>query len=110
MTENLNNLFTDVENETPLNAPVEGNDGGLNVEIVNTANGARNRFTLYPETTLREILDVCKAANLFTDSVVGAQLNYEYNGDTYSDPNLTVEKIGIVDGSKLLIHPSGTVA
>jgi hypothetical protein len=109
MSENLNDIFTDESNETPINAPTTGaEDGAITVEIVNSANKNRRNFTLYPENTLREVLEACKSQLALTSS--GNQINFEYNGVTYSDPSLTVEKIGLVDGSKLLVHPSGMVA
>ena len=108
MKENLNDIFTNVGNETPLNAEMDATNDGMTVEIVNSANNARNSYTLYPENTLGEVLDVCKVDLSLASS--GNQINFEFNGNTYSDPNLTVEKIGIVNGAKLLVHPSGQVA
>jgi len=109
MSENLNDIFTNEGSETPINAPVTGTgDGGITVEIVNSANQSRNSYTLYPENTLGEVLNACKNDLGLASS--GNQINFEFNGNTYSDPSLTVEKIGLVNGSKLLVHPSGMVA
>ena len=108
MTENLNDIFTNADNGTPINAATDSGDGGLTVEIVNSGNGAKNSYTLYPENTLREVLDACK--NDLSLASSGNQINFEFNGNTYSDPNLTVEKIGLVNGAKLLVNPNGQVA
>lgn len=108
MNENLNDLFTNIEGETPINTAGYDNDGGIVVEIVNSANTSRRNYTLFPENTLGDVLDACKADLGLTSS--GNQVNFEFNGKTFSDPSLTVEKIGLVDGAKLLVHPSGMVA
>lgn len=108
MTENLNDIFANVGTETPLTTETGTGDGGITVEIVNSANNARNSYTLYPENTLAEVLNACKVDLSLVSS--GNQINFEFNGNTYSDPKLTVEKIGLVNGAKLLVHPSGQVA
>lgn len=108
MNENLNELFANAGNETPINAPDNNNDGAITIEIVNSANTLSGKFGVYPENTLADVLECCGKALALASS--GQQVNFECNGKTFSDPSLTVTEIGLVDGSKLLIHPNGTVA
>ena len=106
MTQNLNDIFANVGDETTIDTTTNAGDS-ITVEIVNNANNARNNYTLYPENTLEDVFNACKQ-DLSLGS--GNQINFEYNGITYSDPALTVKKIGMVNGAKLLVHPSGMVA
>lgn len=110
MNENLNELFTNIEGETPINAPDNNNNNGdaIVIEIVNSANTLSGKFGVYPENTLAEVLEECRNALALASS--GQQVNFECNGKTFSDPKLTVADIGIADGGKLLIHPNGRVA
>lgn len=103
MTENLNDIFADVQNETPM-----GGSDELEIEICNRAGGASHKYKVFPENTLREVLDVCKNDLGLASS--GDQVVFEFNGKTNSDPNTTVAEFGIVDGGKLLINPNGKVA
>lgn len=112
MNQELNDIFVDVNTETPIdNSADVPTDDGIKIEIVNSANNARNSYIVYPENTLAEVI----AATYAKDDDLGLrssgeQLIFEYEGQTYSDTNLTVKKLGFVNGSKLLVHPSGTVA
>ena len=105
MSENLNDLFAP-ETEDQF-APVQADDG-IVVELVNSANNARGKFEFYPESTLQQVIDICKSKLAMNAGV--EQVRVEYNGKTFSDPNLTFEQLNIVSGSKLLVNPSGTVA
>lgn len=105
MTDNLNDVFANTGNDIPLTA---GADDGINVEIVNSANNLRNTYVLYPENTLEKVLAVCQDGLGLASSE--KQVSFELNGNTYSDPRLTVEKLGLVNGAKLLVHPNGKVA
>lgn len=106
MNENLNDIFADVQADTPMSgAPVED---GLTIDICNSAGGASHKYKVYPENTLREVLEICKNDLGLASS--GEQVVFEFNGKTCSDPSITVEGFGIVDGGKLLINPNGKVA
>ncbi|MBR4072915.1 MAG: hypothetical protein IKK24_03125 [Clostridia bacterium] len=109
MNENLNDIFSNSGNDVPLNVSEDGSSADeITVEIVNSANDASRSYTIYPENTLKDVLNVCKNDLGLASS--GNQLNFEIDGTTYSDPNLTVQKLGISNGTKLLINPSGKVA
>lgn len=107
MSENLNDIFTTTSSDTPINAAPAADDSII-VEIVNSANSLRHSYVIYPELTMKEVIDACKVDLALASSE--SQLIYEYNGETNSDMSITVKQLGIVSGSKLLVHPSGMVA
>lgn len=110
MSENLNDIFTNVSSDIPINgtASTSATDDGIVVEIVNSANSLRHSYVIYPELTMKEVIDACKVDLGLASSE--NQLIYEYNGETNSDMTATVKQVGIVSGAKLLVHPSGMVA
>lgn len=108
MSENLNDIFTNTSSDTPINEAPAAADDSIIVEIVNSANSLRHSYVIYPELTMKEVIDACKVDLALASSE--SQLIYEYNGETNSDMTTTVKQLGIVSGSKLLVHPSGMVA
>lgn len=109
MSENLNDIFTNTSSDTPINeTTTTAADDSIVVEIVNSANSLRHSYVIYPELTMKEVIDACKVDLALASSE--NQLIYEYNGETQSDMTITVKQLGIVSGSKLLVHPSGMVA
>lgn len=106
MNENLNDIFANVQTDTPMGETAL--DDGLTIDVCNSAGGASHKYKVYPENSLREVLDICKNDLGLASS--GEQVVFEFNGKTCSDPRLTVKDFGIVDGGKLLINPNGKVA
>ena len=100
MTQNLNEIFTEANTQT--------NDGAMVIEIANSTNNKSGSYEVFPENTLAEVINICRAEMGISDAI--EKINFEVNGKTYSDPTLTVAEVGLANGTKLLIHPSGRVA
>lgn len=73
------------------------------IEVCNPFGGAKCMCKVFPNNTLREILDVCKndlgLANCWN------YVTFEFDRRVTSDPNVTVAEFRIADGGKLLIYP-----
>lgn len=104
MTNNteLNDIFTEE------NTRVKKDADGMRIEIVNTANAASANYTVYPENTMRDILNIC--GDIALGKGDAEHCVFEFEGRSSSDLNLTCEEFGIVNGSKLLVNPNGKVA
>ena len=107
MNQELNDIFVDVNNDPHIdNSSAVPSGNGIEIEIVNTTNSARDGYIVYPENTLAEII----AATYEKDDDLGLRssgmhLIFEYEGQFYSDLNLTVNKLGFVNGGRLIIYP-----
>lgn len=104
MTENtnLNDIFTE---ET---APVSAEADGIIVDVLNTANNASGKYTVYPESTMRDVLSICQDISLNENDA--PHCVFECNGKTTSDLSMTCSDFGLIEGGKLLINPNGKVA
>lgn len=104
MTNNteLNDIFVEENTTTPTEAD------GFCVDIVNTANDASGKYTVYPESTMRDVLSICQDIALSDNDA--PHCVFECNGKTTSDLDMSCADFGLVAGGKLLINPNGKVA
>lgn len=93
--EEFNDMFTEQDNDKIV------------VDLVNSSNGISEQFDLYPENTLGEVVETARKRLGLGDS---KQINIEYNGKTTADMTKTIDALGVVSGSKILIHPNACVA
>lgn len=100
---NLNDIFSDVPNATPM-----GENDELEIDVCNRANGASRKYKVFPENPLSVVLNVCR--NDLGLANTGNDVVFEFNGKTTSDPAITVAEFGLVNGGKLLINPNAKVA
>ena len=98
--ENLNDVFEETAVAIP-DADV------IVVELVNSGNGVGKKFDLYPESTLGEVIEVARGPLALGSA---SDWNFEYNGKTVSDLARTVQEMGLISGSKMIIHPNAKVA
>ena len=102
MSENLNDIFALEDNEK-----MDGCDG-IKVTIINRENSFSHEFVAYPENTLGEIVGIAQESLALGNDL--RELVAECNGVSTSDMNITMEKLGVRAGSKLVLNPHGKVA
>lgn len=99
----LNDIF--VEENAAANA---GDGEGFVIDVVNTANNASAKYTIFPESTLGDVLHNCSDIALSENDA--AHCVFECDGKTTSRLDMNCADFGLVAGGKLLINPSGKVA